>query len=382
MKAPRTRLLVATTIPETAWTIMRGQLRHLQKNGFDVVLVSSPGTRLAETGLREGVEVRPVPMRRELSPRADLGAVLQLLGLLRAERVDVSYVGTPKAGLLVGLAAVAARIPTRVYLLRGLRLETERGWRRAVLWAAEWVAIRCAHQVIVVSPSLRTRARELRLLGKSAGVVLGRGASNGIDLEAFAPTAANRADGVQLRCTLGIDQDAFVFGFVGRLTVDKGIGELAEAFARVQAILPECWLLLAGAQELARLPPPTQEALETLPNVRFAGWREDTAAVYQAIDCLVLPTYREGLPNVALEAAAAGRPVITTTATGAVDSILDGETGLLVRARSWSELASAMTALAASPDLAGRLGEAGREFVARYYSNEVVWNALVTELAG
>lgn len=377
MSARRRRLLVATTIPATAWTIMRGQLQYLQRNGFDVVLVSSPGPLLDKTGRREGVEVRAVPMEREPSPKADLIAAWRLLRLVWVERVDISYVGTPKAGLLVGLAAAAARTRTRVYVLVGLRLETEFGWRRAVLWLAEWITIHAAHHVVVVSPSLRDRAQALRLLGKSRGVVLGRGASNGVDVEALAPTPENQARGAAMRTALGIPQSAFVFGFVGRLTVDKGIDELAEAFGRVQREQPGAWLLLAGAEELAGLPARVRTSLLQLLNVRFTGWLDDTTPVYHAMNCLVLPTYREGFPNVALEAAAAGRPVITTSATGAVDSIIDGETGVLVRPRSTDDLAATMTQMATHRGPARAMGEAGRRFVTQTYTNEIVWRALV-----
>ncbi|MGI8415395.1 MAG: glycosyltransferase family 4 protein [Nakamurella sp.] len=370
------RLLVATTIPETAWTIMRGQLQHLQRSGFDVVLVSSPGRRLEQTGQREGIDVRAVPMRRELSPMADLIALWRLFRLLRAEPVDISYVCTPKAALLAGLAAAAVGTRTRIYALWGLRLETEHGWRRAILWVSEWISIHTAHHVIAVSPSLLDRARQLRLLGKRRGVVLARGASNGVDVDALVPTCPHRSDGAHLRDELGIPEGDFVFGFVGRMTVDKGISELLGAFAVVQDQHPDVWLVIAGAEELAGLPEPIRRQLTQLRNVRLTGWIEDAAPVYQAIDCLVLPSYREGFPNVPLEAAAAGRPVITTSVTGAVDSIIPNQTGLLVKPRSASDLAAAMKHLAGHREQARQMGEAGRRFVVQHYTNQIVWRAL------
>lgn len=376
MTAARPRLLVATTIPETAWTIMRGQLAHLQGHGFDVVLLTSPGPLLEQIGRREGIAVSAIPMRRELSPKADLIVLWRLFRLLRAEPVDISYVGTPKAALLVGLATAAVNTRTRICLLRGLRLETEHGWRRAILWMCEWITLRTAHHVIVVSPSLRDRARQLHLLGKRQGVVLGRGASNGVDLDALAPTRPARARGANLRTAFKIPEHGFVFGFVGRLTADKGISELVDAFALVQHRYPDVWLLIAGAEELTGLPSPLRDKLKTLTNVRFTGWLEDAVPVYHAIDCLVLPTYREGFPNVPLEAAAAGRPVITTSATGAVDSIIPDQTGLLVEPRSASELGAAMAHLADHRDEAQAMGEAGRRFVAQHYTNKIIWRAL------
>ena len=377
MKSRPTRLLVATTIPDTAWTIMSGQLKYLQTHGFDVTLVSSPGARLADTAKREEILARAIPMRRELSIFADLRAIISLFRVIRKERIDLTYVGTPKAGLLAGLAAMAARTPNRIYLLRGLRLETESGWRRAVLWAAEWVAIHCAHHVVLVSPSLQERVVALRLMGRSRGVVLGRGGSNGVALDEFGQTAQHRSAGQALRSSLGIPKEAFVFGFVGRLTLDKGIRELAEAFRRLQLEHSDAWLVLTGSEELAGLPPAMRCELTELPNLRFTGWLDDRAPAYHAMDCLVLPTYREGLPNAPLEAAAAGKAVITTSATGAIDSILGEATGLLVRPRSAGELYEAMARLASCRESAARMGLRGQAFVSQHYTNEIVWSALV-----
>lgn len=377
MSPRRSRLLVATTVPTTAWTLMRGQLQYLQRNGFDVVLVSSPGPLLDQTGRREGVEVRGVPMAREPSPKADLVAAWRLFRLLSVEHFDICYAGTPKAGLLAGLAGAVAHTRTRIYVLQGLRLETESGWRRVVLWLTEWITIHVAHHVVVVSPSLRDRARALRLLGKSRDVVLGRGASNGVDVDKLAPTRENEALGAAIRSALSIPEDAFIFGFVGRLTVDKGIDELIAAFARVQRQRPDAWLLVVGAEELGGLPARTRASLVQLQNARFTGWVDDTTPAYHAMNCLVLPTYREGLPNVSLEAAAAGKPVIATSATGAVDSIVDGKTGLLVQPRSADDLTAAMTRIAAHPEWAQAMGEAGKRFVRHTYANEIVWRALL-----
>ncbi len=231
---PSPKLLICTTDPVTPWTIMRGQLNYLASAGFDVVLVSSPGELLEATGKREGVRTRAVSMQREISPVADARAIVGLVKAYRAERPRISLVSTPKAGLLAGVAAWITRVPRRVYMLRGLRLETVTGAQRWLLWLLEWISLHLAHDVIVVSPSLLTRARELHLLGRGRGTVLGRGASNGVDMERFEPTPQRQAEARKLRADLGIPDDAFVFGFVGRLTVDKGVTELAQAFAAVR----------------------------------------------------------------------------------------------------------------------------------------------------
>jgi len=378
--APSAKLLVCATDPVTPWAIMRGQLGYLASAGFDVVLVSAPGELLDATGAREGVRVRAVPMEREIHPRADARSLRGLVRAYRAERPDISMVSTPKAGLIAGLAAWITRVPRRIYMLRGLRLETVSGPKRWLLWLVEWISLHLAHDVVVVSPSLLARSRELHLLGRRRGTVLGRGASNGVDLERFEPTPQRQAAARAMRADLGIPEDAFVFGFVGRLTVDKGIVELVDAFRELTHAVPKAWLLIVSDNSFSGLPKRTRETLAAGSQIRFTGWLDDSASAYHAFECLVLPTHREGFPNVPLEAAAAAKPVITTTATGAVDSILPGQSGLSVEPRDVTGLRTAMQTLAKDPAGARAMGTFGKRLVAKHFANPIIWNQLKNHL--
>jgi len=375
------KLLVCTTNPVTPWAIMRGQLGYLASHGFDVVLVSAPGELLDATGAREGVRVRAVPMEREIHPRVDARSLVGLVKAYRAERPDISMVSTPKAGLIAGLAACITRVPRRIYMLRGLRLETVSGPKRWLLWLLEWISLHLAHNVIVVSPSLLARSRELHLLGRRRGTVLGRGASNGVDLKRFEPTPQRQVAARAMRADLGIPEDAFVFGFVGRLTVDKGIVELIDAFLELTHSVPKAWLLMVSDNSLSGLPTRTRETLAAGSQIRFTGWLDDPALAYHAIECLVLPTHREGFPNVPLEAAAAAKPVITTTATGAVDSIHPGQSGILVEPRNVSSLCAAMRTLAENPSHARSMGLSGKKLAADHFANPIIWNQLKNHLS-
>jgi glycosyltransferase involved in cell wall biosynthesis len=369
------KLFVLTTVPLSAWTVLRGSLRYLDSHGFAVTLVSSPGELLDRTAEREGVRAVAVPMRRTINVAADLRSLLGLYRLFRAERPDVVIAGTPKAGLLGTVAARLAGVPVRVYSLLGLRLETARGPSRCVLWLAEWVAAHAATEVLVVSPSLLRRAREVRIFSHRRGVVLGRGGGNGVDLDRFAVTSGD------LRSQLGIPRDAFVFGFVGRCVPDKGVRELAAAFAEVARDDPAAWLLIVGDDD-GRPAMPEVRRLRGHPRVRSTGWLADPALAYHAMDVLVLPTYREGFPNAPLEAGAAARPVITTTATGAVDSVIAEHTGLLVPPGDAVGLAHAMRRLAKDRELARSMGIHGREYVAAHFTNATAWAATARYLTG
>ena len=356
---------------------MRGQLGYLAAHGFDVVLISAPGELLDATGTREGVRVRAVPMEREIHPGADVRSLFRMVKAYRAERPEISMVSTPKAGLIAGLAAWVTRVPRRIYMLRGLRLETVSGPKRWLLWLLEWIAMHLAHDVIVVSPSLLARSRELRLLGSRRGTVLGLGASNGVDLQRFAPTLQRLAAGREIRAALGIPADDFVFGFVGRLTVDKGIVELVEAFVQVAKTECSVWLLVIGGPDQRGVPDRVTALLENHGRVKYTGWLTEPDAAYFALDALVLPTYREGFPNAPIEAAAASLPVITTTATGAIDSVVHGVTGLLVSPRDSPALRTAMEMLVGDRAKAKSMGKAGRKFVTENFGNDAVWANLL-----
>jgi glycosyltransferase involved in cell wall biosynthesis len=378
--------------------LMPGHLQYLRQRGFDVAVASPAGRHLDELARMDGVQAIVVPMARVISPWKDLASLWRLWRVMRALRPTVSNVGTPKAGLLGGFAAWLAGVPCRVYTLRGLRFESTRGFIRSLLIFAERLACAFAHRVICVSPSLREKAIASRLTRREKTVVFGAGSSNGVDVEHFMPTPERLTRAAALRQALGIPAQAPVLGFVGRLTHDKGVPELAEAFWHLRMQFPELRLLLLGRFEAEDpLPSATRKCLETHPAVilpgydrenpasqgatkQGEGWPVDDAAPYYALmDIFVLPSHREGLPNVVLEAQAAGRPVVAAAATGTVDAVLHGVTGLLFPVGDAGALAKAVATLLRDKALAARLARAGHQRVRHEFRQEQIWEALYQE---
>ncbi len=347
---------------------LTGRLRALREAGFRVTLISSPGKLLDETAAREGAEAIGLPMRRDIAPLADLVSLVRLWWLLLRLKPDVAEFSTPKAGLLGSIAALFAGVPARIYMLRGLKLETATGKKRAVLLAAERVAAACAQVVLCNSQSMRAEALALGLARPGKLQILGDGSSNGVDLERFSPGPSD------VRAYWGIPRRSPVVGFVGRLTSDKGVPELIEAFETILKSKPEAHLLLVGWFDAAedRLAAEVRERIATHPRIHCTGFVSETAPCYRAMDVMVLPTWREGFPNAVLEAAATGIPVVTTLCTGSRDSVVPEVTGLLVPPGCPEAISEAVLNLLKNPARRRHMGEAARAWVCRHYANDRV----------
>jgi len=359
---------------------MKGQLRHLRDAGFDVTVVTAPGPALDRVRAGEGVNAIAVPMIREIASRRDVLSLWRFWRVMRRVRPVLTNVSTPKAGLLGGIAAWLSRVPCRVYTLRGLRSETTSGLKRRLLWLSERLACSCAHRVLCVSESLRQKALALRIVDAKRALVLGQGSSHGVDVDRFGPSPELSQRALLLRNRLAIPPGAQVLGFVGRLTRDKGIPELLDGYDRLLSAFPNVRLLLVGDfEEGDPIDPLLRKRIETDPKILRSGFVEEIEAYYQIMNVLVLPTYREGFPNVILEAHAAGKPVVATRATGVVDAVIDSVTGILVGIGDSEELATAVASVLKDEALAARLGNAGRERVLRQFRQELIWDALLEE---
>lgn len=371
------RILYIITDPVST-RLLRGQLRWMVNAGFEVHLACAPGPELERFGKAEGVRVHKLPLVREPSPLQDLRAFIAAVILLRRLRPTLVNASTPKAGFVGTVAAWLCRVPVRVYVVRGFRFEGERGFRRALLRGIDRLAIRLATQVIFNSRSLERLALDERLIGHGAGIVLGAGSGNGVDLSRFGSLPSRGA----ARRASGLEEAAQVIGFAGRLTQDKGVVDLVTAFQDLAGTRPALRLLLVGDfEEGDPVPVATRERIEGDERIVRTGWVDDPAPVYPAMDVLAFPSYREGLPNVPLEAQAAGIPVVGYAATGTVDAVPPGQIGELVPVADTDALVVALSKLLDDPDRARRLGTRGREWVAEAFRPERVWTDLAARYA-
>jgi|SRR5579862_2346749 len=357
-------IVVGITHAETC-LVLSARIRALKAAGFRVVLISSPGNLLDRIARDEEIETLTIPMERRIAPLADAVSLVRLCRALKRLQPDMTEFSTPKAGLLGNLAAMLCGVPVRVYLLRGLRLETLTGLKRAVLLTAERIASACAHHVVCNSRSLRTKVVTLGIASLDRLHLIGSGSSQGVDIDRFMPGQERVRNG------LGIPRHVPVIGFVGRLTRDKGIPELIEAFDQILKVVRNARLLLVGwfdesddavSEDLRR-------RIERHPRIVCTGLVADTAPYYRAMDLMVLPTWREGFPNVVLEAAATGVPVVTTISTGSRDAVIPEVTGLLIPAGYPRAIAEAVLRLIRNRDDRFRMGRAARAWVIERFVN-------------
>jgi len=371
--------MYVVTSPMTV-DLLRGQLRYMAAAGFDVTMVSAPGPELDAAAERDGVAAIPIAMERELSPLADWRSFLALRRLMKERRPHITNVSTTKAGLLGGLAARSAKVPVRVYVLRGIRYETVKGMRRGLMRFAERIACGCATRALCVSESVRKRLELHGMLTSEGSAVLASGSSNGVDAERFAPTGDRVARARRLRHELGIAEDALVVGFVGRFTSDKGLPELVAAHEILKKVVTGVRLLVVGGNEVGDpLPAETRARLKSDGTIVCTGFVPDAAPYYHVMDVLALPTHREGFPNTVLEAYAAGKPVVVTRATGAIDAVMEEGTGLLVPVGDVVELAASLESLLKSPATRKEMGDAGRRWVVRDFRPVRIWRELEKE---
>ena len=366
------KLLRLTTVDISLNSLLKGQLRYLSQY-FEVVGVAADTGVLQQVSEREGVRVVDLPMHREISLWADCKSLWTLIKLFRRERPDIVHANTPKASLLGMMAAALCRVPNRIYTVTGLRFETTQGVLRFVLKTMERITCLCATKVIPEGDGVKSILLRERITRKPMQKVL-NGNINGVDLEWY-----DRTESVMQRASeVRGDSTDFTFVFIGRIVRDKGVNELVEAFSRLANERSDVRLMLVGRFEddLDPLPQHTKKQIESNERISFVGYQSDVRPYLVASDVLVLPSYREGFPNVVLQAGAMGLPVIVTDVNGSDEAICSGVNGVIVPKYSSEVLYRAMSDMVSDRDATANMAAVAREMVASRFDQKDVWAAL------
>lgn len=368
------KIIRATTVPGSLNNFCRGLLSELQeREGYEVVALSSPGEALDEIREREKVRTIAVAMQRHISPVNDLRSLWKLIRAFRREKPDMVHSMTPKAGLLCMMAAWICHVPVRIHTFTGLVFPTSIGLKRKILMATDWLTCACATHVIPEGEGVKNDLVTNRITRKPLRV-LGYGNVRGIDLNRFDPEnpeVIKAAEEIR-------NQNALTFIFIGRLVGDKGIPELVNAFSRLNKELPDTRLLLVGREEpqLDPLDSSTLKEISDNPVIEAIGQQSDVRPWLLASDIFILPSHREGFPNVVIEAGAMGLPSIVTDINGSREIIHNGENGLIVPSKNADALYEAMKQLAETPEDIRAMAANARPMIASRFEQSFVRQCL------
>lgn len=371
-------LIRITTIPLSLHKLLKGQMKFMSAY-YDVVAVSSDSDLLSVVGANEGVRVKAVEMTREITPWNDFKALWKMYSFFIKEKPLIVHTHTPKAGIVGMMAAWLARVPLRLHTVAGLPLMEATGFKRLLLNFVERLTYSFATKVYPNSYGLRDFIVKEKLCVEEKLQVIGYGSSNGIDTSYFDPVLITSEDKETLRNVLKIDENEFVFIFIGRLVKDKGINELIDAFVKTST--QKCKLLLVGPyeNELDPLLPTTKQIIESNPDIITVGYQDDVRPYLAISNCLVFPSYREGFPNVVMQAGAMGLPSIVTNINGCNEIIIEGENGIIIPVKDVAALTKAMNSVLDNPMELNRMASNARQLIVNRYEQRTVWEALLEE---
>lgn len=346
-----------------------------------MVGVSSPDKELNEVAVSEGIRVVPLEMKRQVSLVNDLVSLVNMYRLIKKERPDIIHTHTPKAGMLGMVAGRMARVPVRLHTVAGLPLVGATGLKRKVLNIVEKITYACATKVYPNSYGLNEIILNNKFCMPSKLKVIGNGSSNGIDTHHFSPSQIAVEETEKLKVQLGINPDYMVFVFVGRLVKDKGINELIAAFKNLLQKHSHVKLLLVGnpEPELDPLLPETEHEINNNPNIITAGYQTDVRPYLAVANSLVFPSYREGFPNVVMQAGAMGLPAIVTDINGCNEIIITAENGEIIPPKDEQALYEKMKEWVEQPEKVAAMAGNARRLVESRYEQKIVWEAVLEE---
>ena len=356
-----------------------GQLAHLVDRGFDVEVACQFDDRSRRAAGREGVPLTPIDLRPEVRPLRDIVSLWTLGRRLFRGRIDVVNCSTKKGGLYgTILGRVLGRSAT-VYIVYGIDRTSPGPLKGAFFACIEWATCHLADRVVFLSRSTRDSFLDRGLCPPDRAVILSGGSSNGVNTDRFQCSASLSHQGTEFRRGLGIPARGFVIGFVGRLTRQKGVEELREAWRVAAARSEDLHLLLLAPPEVD---PAVSNAVEEMlrhSRVHMVGFLRDPRVAYAAMDLLILPSHdqTEGLPNVILEASSMEVPILATRVAGCRDAVLEGRTGVLVEPRNAGALADAVVAVSRDGEKARRMGTLGRAWCLENFRQERIWEDYV-----
>jgi glycosyltransferase involved in cell wall biosynthesis len=325
------KLIRITTVPMALCYLLPGQMKFMQQNGFDVLMISADGPQLGEVIKNEGCRHIIVAMTRKITPLQDIKCLLQLIKIFKKEKPDIVHTHTPKAGLLGMVAAKFCGVKVRIHTVAGMPLMVEKGFKLQLLKFIEKLTYKAANHVWPNSNSLYNYIKENKFAPIKKLKIIGKGSTNGINVKRFNKNVLNNEILSAVKSSVDYSEQFTYLLCIGRLVADKGIVELVNVFSALQKKHANLKLIVVGnyEQELDPLPAAIMQEIKTNANIIHIEWTQQVEYFMHIANYFVFASHREGFPNVLLQAGAMELPIICSRIAGNVDIVSDKQTGLI-----------------------------------------------------
>ncbi|NMM48035.1 glycosyltransferase family 4 protein [Marinigracilibium pacificum] len=374
------RILRVTTVALSLRTLLKGQMKFMKENGFEVLMTSAADDQIKSLEEDEGVKHVSIPLTRTITPFQDLKTIKEMRSLIKSFNPDIVHTHTPKAGLIGMLAAKVTGVPIRMHTVAGMPLMEKSGIIKKILLAVEKLTYAAATKVYPNSNTLAEYIVRNNLTNKNKLHVIGNGSSNGIDTSHFSKNDKIEKEAELLRSKYELGGN-FIYGFIGRIVGDKGINELVKAFEKINASNPSTRLLLVGPfeSELDPLQPETESLIKNHPNIINTGFQKDIRPYLELMDVFVFPSYREGFPNVVMQAGCFDLPCIVSDINGCNEIIIEGRNGTIIPPKDIESLERAMIDVLNNQEFLEGMASQARELITSRYDQKVVWEKILEE---
>jgi glycosyltransferase involved in cell wall biosynthesis len=368
------KILRISTVPHSLQLLLKGQLRFMKSKGLNVSVACSDGPEIQELEQNEEVKHYSIPLSRKLNPIQDLIALYHLIKLIHKLKPDIVHSHSPKAGIVGMLAARICNVRLKIHTVAGLPLMETRGLKRRLLIGVEQITYKCADWVLPNSINQMEFIKS-KISSSNKIKIIGKGSSNGIDLEYFKRGANYKVEKNALRSKYSISENDVVLLFVGRLTGYKGVNELIKCFKVLSEKYSNLKLLLVGPlEDINPLKPETVREIETNHSIISTGHQNDIRPFLTIADIFVFPSYREGFPQSLMQASAYELPCIASDINGCNEIIFNDYNGYLIPAKNLTALIDICEFLITNPDKRLELGGKGREYLVKNFEQKFFWS--------
>jgi glycosyltransferase involved in cell wall biosynthesis len=374
------KLIRITTVPMALCYLLPGQMKFMQQNGFDVLMISADGPELGEVIKNEGCRHIIVAMTRKITPLQDIKCLQQLIKIFKKEKPDIVHTHTPKAGLLGMLAAKLCGVKVRIHTVAGMPLMVEKGFKLQLLKFIEKLTYKAASHVWPNSNSLYNYIKENKFAPIKKLKIIGKGSTNGINIKRFNKDVLDEVVINKVKNNIGYEPQLTYLLCIGRLVADKGIVELVNVFSALQKKQANLKLIVVGdyEEELDPLPVTIMQQIKTNADIIHIKWTQQVEYFMHIANYFVFASHREGFPNVLLQAGAMELPIICSRIAGNVDIVSDKQTGLIFDAANEMQMEQQIEYAISHPDEMEAMAVSLQQIIKKDYERENIWQNILS----